>query len=132
MTNHAIAAPAASAADQPPEWVHVVPLPVLLAVFAALMVLTVVTVVVAAAPFDLGPWSLWIAMGIATLKAGLVALYFMHLRYDHPFNALIFLVALVLLTIFVSLTLLDTLQYQGDIRRQQESVQKSAYPPPAP
>ena len=125
MTNHAIAQPAPSLADQPHPWVHVVPAAVLVTVFAALLVLTFATV--AATWKDLGQWNLWIAMGIATLKAGLVALYFMHLRYDHPFHALIFLVALVFLTIFVSITLLDTLEYQGDIQRQQESVQKSGY-----
>ena len=99
---------------------HVMPVPVLLAVFAALMVLTVVTV--AATRVDLGAWNLWIAMGIAALKATLVALYFMHLRYDHPFNALIFVTGLVFLALFISLALLDTLEYQPDIETWHESV----------
>ncbi len=89
---------------------HVVPVPVLLAVFATLIVLTAATV--GATWVDLGSWNLAIAMGIATVKAALVALYFMHLRYDHPFHALIFVTGLVFLTLFLSLTLLDTLQYQ--------------------
>ena len=52
---------------------------------------------VAATWVDLGGWNLWIALGIATVKASLVALYFMHLRYDNPFYALIFVTALVFL-----------------------------------
>jgi cytochrome c oxidase subunit 4 len=60
-------------------------------------------------------------MGIASVKALLVALYFMHLRYDHPFHAFIFAVGLAFVTIFVGLTLLDTLQYQPEIRTYQEA-----------
>lgn len=89
---------------------HVVSVRVLLAVFAALVLLTVLTL--AATWVDLGSGNLCLALGIATLKAALVALYFMHLRYDHPFHALIFVTGLVFLTLFLALTLLDTLQYQ--------------------
>jgi len=92
---------------------HVMPVPVLLAVFAALMVLTVLTV--AAAELDLRSANLLIALGIATLKASLVALYFMHLRYDNPFNALIFVAGLLFLAVFLALTLLDTLAYRPDV-----------------
>ena len=101
---------------------HVVPLAVLLSVFVALMILTVVTV--SATWFDWGGWNLWIAMGIATVKAALVALFFMHLRYDHPFHGLIFVTALLFLGLFLSLTMLDTLEYQPDIKTWQESQQR--------
>jgi cytochrome c oxidase subunit IV len=96
---------------------HVAPLPVLLAVFAALLALTCLTVYAADSPIDLGAWSLWIALGIAAVKGALVVLYFMHLRYDHPLHAIIFIVALLFVALFISLTLLDTVQYQPDIRR---------------
>jgi len=92
--------------------VHVVPLPILLAVFAALIVLTWITV--AATRIDLGSWNLVIAMAIATVKATLVALYFMHLRYDKPFYSLLFVTAVLFVGIFISLTLMDTLEYQPD------------------
>ena len=100
-------------------YVHVVPLPVLFAVFAALIVFTVLTV--SATRYDLGSWNLIVAMAIATAKASLVVLYFMHLRYDHPFNALIFIAALVFVALFISLALLDTLQYQPDIQSWQQA-----------
>ena len=96
------------------SYVHIVPLPVLVAVFTTLIVFTFLTV--SATRYDLGSWNLILAMAIATVKASLVVLYFMHLRYDNPFNALIFIAALVFVTLFISLTLLDTMQYQPDIQ----------------
>ena len=104
------ASPVGSPAD---ELVHVVSLRVLLTVFAVLLTLTFLTV--AATWFDSGDWALAIALGIATTKASLVALYFMHLRYDNPFYAVVFCAALLFLAIFLSLTLLDTFQYQPDV-----------------
>lgn len=100
---------------------HVMPRSTLLGVFAALIALTVITVVAASPPFGFGAWNLWIAMAIATVKAGLVALYFMHLRYDSPFNALVFVTALVFLGLFLSITLLDAIGYQPDIQTFQEN-----------
>lgn len=44
------------------------------------MVLLILTIAVA--HFDLGPWSLAVALVIAVAKALLILLFFMHLRYD--------------------------------------------------
>jgi cytochrome c oxidase subunit 4 len=49
-------------------------------IFGALLVLTAVTVWVAYA--DLGPLAGVVAVAIATVKATLVTLYFMHVRYE--------------------------------------------------
>ena len=95
---------------------HVVPPAVLAAVFAVLVILTVITVAAASPRFDFGSWNVWIALSIATIKAGLVALYFMHLRYDNPFYGLIFVTALVFLAIFLGIVLLDVSGYQPDIQ----------------
>ena len=84
---------------------HVMPLPLLFGVFAALVLLTILTVV--AAQFSFGAWEVWVSLGIATIKAGLVAIYFMHLRYDRPFNAIVFLSAIVFVALFLALTLMD-------------------------
>ncbi len=94
---------------------HVIPPGVLLAVFAALMAMTAITVAVTWV--DLGPWNLAAAMAIATLKASLVALYFMHLRYDQPFNALVFVAALAFLALFLVLTLMDTVDAEPDVQQ---------------
>ena len=92
---------------------HVVPLRVLARVWVALLALTVVTVAVAG--FDLGSLNLEIAMLIATVKATLVVLYFMHLRYDRPILAVVFGAALLFVALFVSITLLDTHAYAHNL-----------------
>ena len=109
------------ATDGPEIYAHAVPLPVLAAVFAALLALTLLTV--GATWYDLGSWNLIIALGIATLKAALVVLFFMHLRYDNPFYAVVFITALLFVALFLGLTLLDTFQYQGDIQAWQQAQQ---------
>ena len=95
------------------EHVHVVPMKVLLAVWGALVVLTVLTV--AATWVDLGRFNLLLALAIATVKASLVVLYFMHMRYDRPFNAVVFVAALLFVALFVGITLIDTSAYQPEL-----------------
>jgi cytochrome c oxidase subunit IV len=58
---------------------HVVPKRIYFMVFAALLVFTAITVAVAYV--DLGFWSTPVALLIASVKAALVVLYFMHVRY---------------------------------------------------
>ena len=96
-----------------PEVGHVVPLSILFGVLGVLLVLTVVTVAVTFV--DLGPLNLVVALTIALIKGSLVLLYFMHLRWDRPFNAVILISALAFVVIFIGLTLLDSYQYQADI-----------------
>ena len=88
---------------------------VLLAVFAALIVLTTITVAVSY--FDFGPFNLIVAIGVATIKAALVALWFMHLRYDSGLNALIFLVGVAFLGLFMAIAMLDSVQYQPNVQK---------------
>src|SRR5262245_48548822 len=96
------------------EIAHVTPVRLLLLIWGALMVLTVITVAVTMV--DLGSQvNLVIAMAIATIKAGLVVTYFMHLRWDRPFHTLIFLGSLLFVSLFISMTLLDKSEYEGDI-----------------
>jgi len=58
---------------------HIVPMRVYFVIFFALMILTATTVWVAF--FDLGAVNDAVALGIASTKAMLVILYFMHVRY---------------------------------------------------
>jgi cytochrome c oxidase subunit 4 len=109
------------AADAPqPPLAHVVSAGVLLRVFAALVVLTVVTVTVSY--FNLGALNLLVALGVATTKATLVALYFMHLRYDNALHAVFFLIGVAFLGLFLVITMLDTIQYQPDVQLYQQSI----------
>lgn len=77
----------------------------LLVVFAVLVLLTFVTV--AAAQISFGAWEVWVSLGIASIKATLVAAYFMHLRYDKSFNGLVFVSSLLFVALFLALTLMD-------------------------
>jgi len=88
-------------------------MPLLVGVFASLLVLTVVTVAVTYV--DLGSLNLLVAMGVAVVKGSLVVLFFMHLAWDRPFNAVVFITALLFVTLFITFILLDTKQYQPDI-----------------
>ncbi len=53
-----------------------------LGVFAALAILTVLTVLVAQIEFH-GAWNVVIALAIAAIKASLVAAVFMHLKWEN-------------------------------------------------
>src|SRR3954452_5722994 len=72
---------------------HVVPPWLLLSVFGALLLLTFATVGVTYFVFG-RTVNVWVALGIAVAKAALVALFFMHLRWDSPFNGLVCMAAI--------------------------------------
>lgn len=84
---------------------HVLPVWIYLAVWAALVVFTGITVFVA--HYDFGSWNTVVAMTVATIKGSLVALYFMHLRYDNRLNMLVLLGSLMMVSIFFYPTLTD-------------------------
>ncbi|MEM6365228.1 MAG: cytochrome C oxidase subunit IV family protein [Planctomycetota bacterium] len=92
--------------DDGTDFAHPMPLPVLFGVFFALVFLTIVTV--AQASFDLGSFDIALVMGIATIKALLVALIFMHLAFDKPFNLIVFISSFVFVGLFVVFTLSDS------------------------
>jgi cytochrome c oxidase subunit 4 len=75
-------------------------------ILTCLLILTGVTVLVA--QFDFGEWNVFAAMFIATLKASLVALFFMHLLHDKGMNAIIFCAALFFLGLFLSFDFMDS------------------------
>ena len=84
---------------------HVVPVRVYFLIFGALLALTALTVAVAYV--DLGPLNLAVALSIALLKALLVILYFMHLRYSTRLTQIFAGAALVWFAILLALTFSD-------------------------
>ena len=74
------------------------------------MLLTILTV--AATWVDLGPFNIWLALLIAVIKGGLVAMYFMHLRWDSPFNGVVLIASLFFVALFLGITILDTEEYR--------------------
>ena len=92
--------------EDPNDFAHPMPLPVLFGVFFALVFLTILTVFQAG--FDLGSIDIAVVMGIATVKALLVGLFFMHLIADKSFNVIVFLSSFVFVALFIIFTLSDS------------------------
>jgi cytochrome c oxidase subunit IV len=107
------ATPSGSAARE--NFAHPAPLSILFAVFGALVLLTIVTVVVSSVG-ELGRAEIWVSMGIASVKALLVILFFMHVIHDKGFNKLLFFSSFLFVSLFVGFTLMDTAAYQSDIK----------------
>ncbi|HUK90083.1 MAG TPA: cytochrome C oxidase subunit IV family protein [Blastocatellia bacterium] len=85
----------------------IVPVRTYILVFAALMVLTGTTCAVSF--IDLGPFNAIVALLIAGLKASMVALFFMHVKYGPRLNKLVLVGSLFWLVILLSLTISDYL-----------------------
>jgi len=54
-------------------------------------------------------------MVIATIKAGLVVTFFMHLLWDKKFHLILFLTSVLFLILFMSLSINDRSEYEQDI-----------------
>ena len=90
--------------------VHVHPASTYVKIFVALVFLTLVTV--GLSRIHLGDFNFLIAVVVATIKASLVAAFFMHLKDDNRFNVLLFVGALVFMGVFFVYTMNDT-QHRG-------------------
>jgi len=86
---------------------HISPKGMYYGIFAALMVLTGVTVAVAFVP--LGAFNFPVAISIAITKATLVILFFMHAKYSSTLTKLFVGTAFFFLAILLGLTLTDYL-----------------------
>ena len=84
---------------------HVVSLKVYYLIFGALLAMTALTVQVAF--LDLGPLNIYLAMTIAVVKALLVVLFFMHLRYSSSLTKLFVIAGMVWFAILIALTTSD-------------------------
>ena len=93
-------------ADDGEVHAHISSVPFYVAVFVGLLILTVATV--GQSYVDLGKANLIFVILIATMKASLVVTFFMHLKWDNKFNALIFLSTIFFIGVFFTYTLNDT------------------------
>src|SRR5438270_13486171 len=85
---------------------HIVQPRVYLMIFLALMAGTTLTVIAAFYDFP-GPLNAVVALTIASIKATLVVLYFMHVRYSGRLIWLVIVAALLWLAIMFAITLSD-------------------------
>lgn len=74
-------------------------------IFLTLMVFTAITV--AAAFLNLGLFNATVALGIATFKATLVVLFFMHVKYSSRLTKLVVVTGFFFLIILLGLTMAD-------------------------
>lgn len=98
-------------ADDGAVHAHISSQPFYIAIFVGLLMLTVATV--GQSYVDLGKANLLAVIIIATLKASLVVTFFMHLRHDNRFHALIFVCGLMFIGVFFAYTMNDT-EHRGE------------------
>lgn len=108
--------------------VHVHDVSFYLKVFGGLIFLTVVTVATSyldidgfvrpGTPHGAGGMNFLLAMAIATMKATFVCTWFMHLKDDARFNALVFVGSVLFAGVFLAYTLNDTYYRQHEDRFQ--------------
>jgi cytochrome c oxidase subunit 4 len=117
---------------------HVSPVWMYVAVFVALIILTVITYGVSFA--NLGPMSLLVAMFVATIKASLVIAFFMHLAFEDRFYAFAFATGILGVAIFFGFTLFDVataddLNAEADLgipRQEKDIAATELQPEPRP
>jgi cytochrome c oxidase subunit 4 len=84
---------------------HIIPFSTYIKVLSLLLFLTALTV--AAAQVNFGPWNTVIAMLIASIKAGFVLAFFMHLKYDSKMYLVCFGTAVFFLAMLYLFSMLD-------------------------
>jgi cytochrome c oxidase subunit IV len=77
----------------------------LLSVLTTLLALTAITVY--ASQIDMGALNIWVALLIASTKASLVLMFFMHLRYESGLLKYTFTITVFTLAIIIGLTFWD-------------------------
>jgi cytochrome c oxidase subunit 4 len=104
MTEPAIPQVATTQDDSPHE--HISGIGSSVAIWIALLICTGLTAGVAF--IDLGPFNTIVALGIATFKAILVVLFFMHVKYTHEkLTGLVIASAIFFLFILLTLSMAD-------------------------
>ena len=111
---------------------HVVPVKFLTFICAILLFLTAVTVWVSRYDFteiNIAELGIILALLVATVKATIVGLYFMHLRWDRAFIGFLFVGSILFVVLFIGIALTDSMEYQpsmikGDTPMVSEAMDK--------
>ena len=90
---------------------HITPFSTYMKVFGTLIVLTIITV--ATARIDMGAMNTVIAMFIATIKAMVVVIWFMHMKYEDTLNRVVFGLAFFFVFVFYTFTAIDIFTRQN-------------------
>jgi len=85
---------------------HISSLKLYIGIWITLLIGTLLTVLVAEVP--LGPFNAVVALSIATIKATLVVLFFMHVKYTHEkLTSVVVISAIFWLAILLALSMAD-------------------------
>jgi len=84
---------------------HVVPDGVMILVWVALLILTAITV--GGSVLFPGKVGIAVAMVVTPIKAALILMFFMHLKYEKPVFVAMFLTAAMILAIIMGITFFD-------------------------
>lgn len=91
--------------EQHDDDLHILPDMTQVKVFVALIILTIITVT-ASVKYP-GKIGVGVALVVTPLKASLILMYFMHLKYERPVFVIMFLVAISILAVVMGLTIVD-------------------------
>ena len=97
---------------------HIIPVKFLVIICCILLFLTAVTVWVSRFDFteiEMAEMGIIVALAVAIVKATLVGLYFMHLRWDRPIIGFIFVLSILLVGLMIGLAMTDSMAYQDQI-----------------
>jgi cytochrome c oxidase subunit 4 len=108
---------------------HIVPLKIYFMIFGALLAMTALTIQVAFV--DLGHFNIYAAMTIAVIKALLVVLFFMHLRYSSNLTKLFVSAGILWFAILIALTISDYFTRAWQVRPNGWVPIEDATPDPA-
>lgn len=108
---------------------HIVPISTFNKIFAILCTLTIITV--AASRVDFGEMNTVIAIVIASIKALLVALFFMHLKFEGKLIILYAIYPLILLTLLIGSSLFDIADREHPMPSWKMEPETRAKPAPA-
>ena len=99
----------------------IIPLKYYAFTFVSLMILTAITVYTAKY-IDLGSFNIVLALLIATVKAFLVLLFFMGLRWDNGINIAFISFGLLFFFFFISFTILDVATRNAIVQEEKDLV----------
>jgi cytochrome c oxidase subunit 4 len=110
---------------------HVVSPKILIATALGLLVLTLITVFAAKIRFEtveMEELNIIVALGIAVVKATLVCLFFMHLRWDRPFNAFVLVGSLAFVALFITFAMTDSSEYKPEVQAYERTLPEGISP----
>ena len=108
-----------------PAKAHIVSVPTLIVVWIVLCGGAVLNLLLNSA--RMGGSDVFVELVIASCMATISALYFMHLRYDNLFNMVVMILAFLFVTLFITWSSMDVVNYRDQLNSGESQAMISAY-----